>query len=381
MVIRAYHHHRGEQNRTVCLIPDSAHGTNPASAVIAGMQVVPVDSDAEGNVDLADLNKKAELHAANLAACMVTYPSTHGVFEDRIRELCDIVHANGGLVYMDGANMNAQVGLTRPGDIGADVCHLNLHKTFCIPHGGGGPGMGPIGVVQRLADFLPGHPVLRPASAGKHAIGPISAAPYGSASILPISWMYIAMMGAEGLRRATEVAILNANYMAKRLEGHYDVVFTNGNGRCAHEFIIDVRPFDQSAGIKPDDIAKRLMDFGFHAPTMSWPLPGSLMIEPTESESKAECDRLCDALIAIREEIRKVETGAWPKEGNPLKNAPHTADVVTATQWDRPYTREEAAYPAPWLRAWKYWPPVGRVDNPYGDRNLVCTCDSVKSYA
>ena len=381
MVIRAYHHHRGEQNRTVCLIPDSAHGTNPASAVIAGMQVVPVDSDAEGNVDLADLKKKAELHAANLAACMVTYPSTHGVFEDRIRELCDIVHANGGLVYMDGANMNAQVGLTRPGDIGADVCHLNLHKTFCIPHGGGGPGMGPIGVVQRLADFLPGHPVLRPASAGKHAIGPISAAPYGSASILPISWMYIAMMGAEGLRRATEVAILNANYMAKRLEGHYDVVFTNGNGRCAHEFIIDVRPFDQSAGIKPDDIAKRLMDFGFHAPTMSWPLPGSLMIEPTESESKAECDRLCDALIAIREEIRKVESGAWPKESNPLKNAPHTADVVTATQWDRPYTREEAAYPAPWLRAWKYWPPVGRVDNPYGDRNLVCTCDSVKSYA
>ncbi len=381
MVIRAYHHHRGEQNRTVCLIPDSAHGPNLASAVIAGMQVVPVDSDAEGNVDLADLKKKAELHAANLAACMVTYPSTHGVFEDRIRELCDIVHANGGLVYMDGANMNAQVGLTRPGDIGADVCHLNLHKTFCIPHGGGGPGMGPIGVVQRLADFLPGHPVLRPASAGKHAIGPISAAPYGSASILPISWMYIAMMGAEGLRRATEVAILNANYMAKRLEGHYDVVFTNGNGRCAHEFIIDVRPFDQSAGIKPDDIAKRLMDFGFHAPTMSWPLPGSLMIEPTESESKAECDRLCDALIAIREEIRKVETGAWPKEGNPLKNAPHTADVVTATQWDRPYTREEAAYPAPWLRAWKYWPPVGRVDNPYGDRNLVCTCDSVKSYA
>ncbi len=381
MVIRAYHLHRGEANRTVCLIPDSAHGTNPASAVIAGMQVVPVDSDAEGNVDMADLKKKAELHAANLAACMVTYPSTHGVFEDRIRELCDVVHANGGLVYMDGANMNAQVGLTRPGDIGADVCHLNLHKTFCIPHGGGGPGMGPIGVVQRLADFLPGHPVIRPTSAGKHAIGPISAAPYGSASILPISWMYIAMMGSEGLRRATEVAILNANYMAKRLEGHYDVVFTNGNGRCAHEFIIDVRPFDQSAGIKPDDIAKRLMDFGFHAPTMSWPLPGSLMIEPTESESKAECDRLCDALIAIREEIRKVETGAWPKDGNPLKHAPHTADVVTATQWDRPYTREEAAYPAPWLRSWKYWPPVGRVDNPYGDRNLVCTCDSVKSYA
>jgi len=381
MVIRAYHHHRGDRNRTVCLIPDSAHGTNPASAVIAGMQVVPVDSDAEGNVDLADLRKKAELHAASLAACMVTYPSTHGVFEDRIRELCDIVHANGGLVYMDGANMNAQVGLTRPGDIGADVCHLNLHKTFCIPHGGGGPGMGPIGVVERLADFLPGHPVVRPGSAGKHAIGPISAAPYGSSSILPISWMYIAMMGAEGLRRATEVAILNANYMAKRLEGHYSVVFTNANGRCAHEFIIDLRPFDASAGIKPDDVAKRLMDFGFHAPTMSWPLPGSLMLEPTESESKAECDRLCDALIAIREEIRKVESGAWPKDNNPLKHAPHTADVVTASSWDRPYTREEAAYPAPWLRVWKYWPSVGRVDNPYGDRNLVCTCEGVRAYA
>jgi glycine dehydrogenase len=381
MVIRAYHRHRGEPNRTVCLIPDSAHGTNPASAVIAGMQVVPVDSDAEGNVDLVDLRKKAELHSKDLAACMVTYPSTHGVFEDRIRELCEIVHANGGQVYMDGANMNAQVGLTRPGDIGADVCHLNLHKTFCIPHGGGGPGMGPIGVAAHLADFLPGHPVLRPATAGKHAIGPISAAPYGSSSILVISWMYISMMGSHGLRRATEVAILNANYMAKRLEGHYPIVYTNGNGRCAHEFIVDLRPFDQSAGIKTDDVAKRLMDFGFHAPTMSWPLPGSLMIEPTESESKAECDRLCDALIAIREEIRQVENGAWPKDNNPLKHAPHTAAVVTASQWDRPYTREQAAYPAPWLRTWKYWPPVGRVDNPYGDRNLVCTCDSVRAYA
>ncbi len=381
MVIRAYHQHRGEANRTVCLIPDSAHGTNPASAVVAGMTVVPVDSDAEGNIDVDDLKKKAALHAKDLAAVMVTYPSTHGVFEDRIREICDAVHAHGGLVYMDGANMNAQVGLTRPGDIGADVCHLNLHKTFCIPHGGGGPGMGPIGVVAHLAPFLPGHPVSRPLSAGKHAIGPISAAPYGSASILPISWMYIAMMGGEGLRRATEVAILNANYMAKRLEGHYDVVYTNANGRCAHEFIIDVRPFDATAGIKTDDIAKRLMDYGFHAPTMSWPLPGSLMIEPTESESKAECDRLCDALIAIREEIRKVESGTWTKDNNPLKHAPHTAAVVTASTWDRPYTREEAAFPAPWLRAWKYWPTVGRVDNPYGDRNLVCTCDSVRSYA
>ena len=374
MVIRAYHRHRGEPHRTVCLIPDSAHGTNPASAVVAGMTVVPVDSDPEGNVDMADLRKKAELHAADLAAVMVTYPSTHGVFEDRIRELCDIVHQHGGQVYMDGANMNAQVGLTRPGDIGADVCHLNLHKTFCIPHGGGGPGMGPIGVAAHLAPFLPGHPVVRPDSAGKHAIGPISAAPYGSASILTISWMYIAMMGAVGLRRATEVAILNANYMAKRLEGHYPVVYTNHNGRCAHEFIIDVRPFDTSAGIKPDDIAKRLMDYGFHAPTMSWPLAGSLMIEPTESESKAECDRLCDALIAIRAEIARVEKGEWPRDNNPLKNAPHTAAVCTANEWNRPYTRQEAAFPAPWLHAFKYWPPVGRVDNPYGDRNLVCAC-------
>ncbi|MFO0784609.1 MAG: aminomethyl-transferring glycine dehydrogenase, partial [Phycisphaerales bacterium] len=374
MVIRAYHRHRGEPNRTVCLIPDSAHGTNPASAVVAGMTVVPVDSDAEGNVDLADLRKKAELHAADLAAVMVTYPSTHGVFEDRIRELCDIVHQHGGQVYMDGANMNAQVGLTRPGDIGADVCHLNLHKTFCIPHGGGGPGMGPIGVAAHLAPFLPGHPVVRPDSAGKHAIGPISAAPYGSASILAISWMYIAMMGAVGLRRATEVAILNANYMAHRLESHYPVVYTNSNGRCAHEFIIDVRQFDASAGIKPDDIAKRLMDYGFHAPTMSWPLAGSLMIEPTESESKAECDRLCDALIAIRAEIARIEKGEWPRDNNPLKNAPHTAAVCTANEWSRPYTRQEAAFPAPWLHAFKYWPPVGRVDNPYGDRNLVCAC-------
>jgi glycine dehydrogenase len=374
MVIRAYHHHRGEPGRHVCLIPDSAHGTNPASAVVAGMTVVPVESDADGYVNLADLRKKAESHAAELAAVMVTYPSTHGVFEEGIRELCDIVHKHGGQVYMDGANMNAQVGLTRPGDIGADVCHLNLHKTFCIPHGGGGPGMGPIGVAAHLAPFLPGHPVVRPDSAGKHAIGPISAAPYGSASILPISWMYIAMMGAVGMRRATELAILNANYMAKRLEGHYSVVYANHNGRCAHEFIIDVRPFDASAGVKPDDIAKRLMDYGFHAPTMSWPLAGSLMVEPTESESKAECDRLCDALIAIRKEIARVEQGQWPRDNNPLKNSPHTAAVCTATEWSRPYTREEAAYPAPWLRNAKYWPPVSRVDNPYGDRNLVCAC-------
>ena len=381
LVIRAYHLSRGDAHRTVCLIPQSAHGTNPASAVMAGFSVIVVKTDTDGNIDVDDLRAKAEEHAANLGALMVTYPSTHGVFEARIKEITAIIHEHGGQVYMDGANMNAMVGVSRPGDLGADVCHLNLHKTFCIPHGGGGPGMGPIGVVQRLADFLPGHPVLRPASAGKHAIGPVSAAPYGSSSILTISWMYIAMMGAEGLRRSTELAILNANYMAKRLEAHYPVAFTNQNGRCAHEFIIDVRQFDASAGIKTDDIAKRLMDFGFHAPTMSWPLPGSLMIEPTESESKAECDRLCDALIAIREEIRQIENGTWPKDNNPLKHAPHTAAVVTASEWTRPYTREQAAYPAPWLRTWKFWPPVGRVDNPYGDRNLVCSCDSVRAYS
>ena len=380
MVIRAYHRHRGDTQRDACLIPVSAHGTNPASAIVAGMRVVPVACDDEGNIDLADLRKKAEEHRDRLAACMITYPSTHGVFEEHVRAICDAVHAHGGLVYMDGANMNAQVGLVRPADLGADVCHLNLHKTFCIPHGGGGPGMGPIGVVEALAPFLPGHPVVRPQSAGKHAIGPISAAPYGSALILTIPWVYIALMGSDGLRRSTEVAILVANYMAKRLEGHYDILYTNAHGRCAHEFIVDCREFDRTAGIKIDDIAKRLIDFGFHAPTMSWPVAGTLMIEPTESESKAELDRFCDAMIAIREEIRGIEEGRSDRSDNPLKHAPHTAAVVSSDSWPHAYSREQGAYPAPWLKQFKFWPVVGRVDNPYGDRNLVCTCDSVDAY-
>ncbi|MBX3356588.1 MAG: aminomethyl-transferring glycine dehydrogenase [Phycisphaeraceae bacterium] len=380
MVMRAYHRERGDAHRTICLIPDSAHGTNPASAVVAGMRVIPVATDSKGMIDVADMRRKAEQHAKELAGCMITYPSTAGVFEETVREVCDIVHQHGGLVYMDGANMNAQVGLTRPGDIGADVCHLNLHKTFCIPHGGGGPGMGPIGVTEALAPFLPGHPVVRPDSAGRKSIGPISAAPYGSASILPISWMYIAMMGADGLKRASEVAILNANYMAKRLEGHYPILFTNHEGRCAHEFIIDCRGYEKSADVRIDDIAKRLMDYGFHAPTMSWPVPGTLMIEPTESESKDELDRFCDALISIRGEIRAIEEGRMDRADNPLKHAPHTAQAVTADAWPHAYSREQAAYPAPWTRDRKFWPAVGRVDNPYGDRNLVCTCEPMSAY-
>ena len=380
MVIRAYHRQRGQPQRTVCLIPESAHGTNPASAVVAGMRVVPVDVDERGAVDLADLRRKAEQHANDLACCMITYPSTAGVFETGVREICETIHRHGGQVYMDGANMNAQVGLTRPGDIGADVCHLNLHKTFCIPHGGGGPGMGPIAVARHLAPFLPGHPVVRPESAGGQAIGPISAAPYGSASILPISWMYVAMMGGAGLKRATEMAILNANYMARRLQDHFPILYTNAAGRCAHEFILDCRPFEKSADVRIDDIAKRLMDYGFHAPTMSWPVPGTLMIEPTESESKEELDRFCDALISIREEIRAIESGAMDRKDNPLKNAPHTAAAVCADQWTHPYSRQQAAYPAPWTRVRKFWPAVGRVDNPWGDRNLVCACDAVSSY-
>ena len=381
LVIRAYHEHRGEAHRDICLIPTSAHGTNPATAVVAGMKVVPVGCDAEGNIDLADLAAKASEHAKNLGALMITYPSTHGVFEEGIKEACAIIHKHGGQVYMDGANMNAQVGLTSPGHIGADVCHLNLHKTFCIPHGGGGPGMGPIGVAAHLKDFIPGHPVMRPDSAGRHAIGPISAAPYGSASILLISWMYIAMMGANGLKSATEVAILNANYMAARLKPHFNVLYTNKHGLCAHEFILDFRPFEKSAGLKIDDIAKRMMDYGFHAPTMSWPVPGTLMIEPTESESKAELDRFCDALIAIRAEIRAIEEGRADKTDNVLKNAPHTAAAVTSDEWNHKYTRAEAAYPAPWLKDFKFWPAVGRVDNPYGDRNLVCACEPMSSYS
>nr|HEX4317211.1 aminomethyl-transferring glycine dehydrogenase [Kofleriaceae bacterium] len=379
LAIRAYHRGRGDAHRTVCLIPQSAHGTNPASAVLAGMQVVVVASLADGTIDLADLQKKAELHAAKLAAVMVTYPSTHGVFEEGIREVCSIVHGHGGQVYMDGANLNAQLGLTRPGDIGADVCHLNLHKTFCIPHGGGGPGMGPIAVAKHLAAYLPGHPL---AAAGSSPVGPVSAAMYGSASILPISFAYIAMMGEPGLKRATQVAILGANYIAHRLGQHYPVLYTGRNGRVAHELILDCRGFKKTANIEAEDIAKRLMDYGFHAPTMSFPVPGTLMIEPTESESKAELDRFCDAMIAIRGEIHAIESGAMDKAMNALKLAPHTAAEVTATEWGRPYSREDAAFPAgaPWLRVHKYWPPVARVDNAYGDRNLMCACPPIESY-
>jgi glycine dehydrogenase len=378
LAIRAYHRARGDGHRTVCLIPQSAHGTNPASAVMAGMQVVVVASAADGTIDLADLRAKAEKHAGQLGALMVTYPSTHGVFEATIREVCEIVHRHGGQVYMDGANMNAQVGLTRPADIGADVCHLNLHKTFCIPHGGGGPGMGPIAVAKHLAAYLPGHPLAAP---GSQPVGAVSAAPWGSASILPISFAYIAMMGEPGLRRATEVAILGANYIGHRLDPHYPVLYTGQNGRVAHELILDCRGFKKTAGVEAEDIAKRLMDFGFHAPTMSFPVPGTLMVEPTESESKAELDRFCDAMIAIRHEIAAIEAGQIDRANNPLKNAPHTAAAVCGTEWDRPYSREQAAFPAPWLRIHKYWPPVARVDNAYGDRNLMCACPPLEAYS
>lgn len=377
MVIRAYHQHRGEGHRNVALIPASAHGTNPASAVMAGMKVVIVKSDENGKIDVADLRTKAEEHKNDLACLMVTYPSTHGVFEEAITEICDIIHQAGGLVYMDGANMNAQVGLTSPANIGADVCHLNLHKTFCIPHGGGGPGMGPICVNDKLKPFLPGHPVVK--TGGDKAITAVSAAPFGSASILTISYAYIAMMGAEGLTNATRVAILNANYIKARLEGHYKILYAGTNGRCAHEMIVDCRDF-KKAGIEVEDIAKRLMDYGFHAPTVSFPVAGTLMIEPTESETKEELDRFCDALIEIRNEIREVEEGKADKHNNVLKNAPHTAEVVTADSWNRPYSRQKAAYPLPYLRESKFWPAVSRIDNAYGDRNLVCSCLPVEAY-
>jgi len=377
LAIRGYHAAKGDHHRTVCLIPMSAHGTNPASAVLAGFEVVTVATAPDGTIDLTDLKAKAATHRDRLAAIMVTYPSTHGVFEEGIRELCEVVHAHGGQVYMDGANMNAQVGLCRPGDIGADVCHLNLHKTFCIPHGGGGPGMGPIGVAAHLVPYLPSHPL---ATLAPGAVGPVSAAPYGSPSILPISFAYIAMMGGAGLTRATQIAILNANYMAERLAPHYPILYRGAHGRVAHEFILDCRPFKKSAGIEAEDIAKRLMDYGFHAPTMSFPVPGTLMVEPTESEPKAELDRFCDAMISIRAEIAAVESGAMDKADNPLKLAPHTAAAVTATEWGRSYSREQAAFPAPWLREHKYWPPVARVDNAYGDRHLVCSCPPMDAY-
>ena len=377
LAIRGYHHARGDANRTVCLIPSSAHGTNPASAQMVGMDVVVVNCDADGNVDVDDLRAKAEKHSANLAALMVTYPSTHGVFEERICEICDIVHQHGGQVYMDGANMNAQVGLSRPGDFGADVSHLNLHKTFCIPHGGGGPGMGPIGVKAHLAPYLPGHPVL---DGGTAPVGPVSAAPYGSSSILPISYAYILMMGGEGLKLATEVAILSANYMAARLHPHFPVLFRNHNGRVAHECIVDPRPLKDLCGVTVDDIAKRLIDFGFHAPTMSFPVPGTLMIEPTESEAKVELDRFCDAMIAIRQEIAEVQNGRFAIEHSPLRHAPHTVFDLVEAEWNRPYSREEGVFPAGSARQDKYWSPVGRVDNVYGDRNLICICPTPDDY-
>jgi glycine dehydrogenase len=378
LVIRKYHESRGEGHRNVCLIPQSAHGTNPASAAMAGMKIVVIRTGADGDIDLADLRARAEEHRADLAALMVTYPSTHGVFEEGITEVCRAVHECGGQVYMDGANMNAMVGVARPGDIGADVCHLNLHKTFCIPHGGGGPGMGPIGVAAHLARFLPGHPVIP--QDGRHALGAVSAAPWGSASILPISWVYIKLMGGEGLTEATRIAILNANYIAHRLHPHFPVLYRGRHGRVAHECIVDPRGAKTSAGVEVEDIAKRLIDYGFHAPTVSFPVAGTLMIEPTESESKAELDRFCDALIAIRGEIRDIEGGRLDRQDNPLKHAPHTVEDVVSDTWPHAYSRERAAFPAPWTRDRKFWPAVGRVDNAFGDRNLVCACPPIEAY-
>lgn len=384
LVIRQYHEHRGESHRNICLIPQSAHGTNPASAVMAGMKVVAVDCDSQGNIDVADLHKKAEKHKNELAALMVTYPSTHGVFEAEIKEICEIVHNCGGQVYMDGANMNAQVGLCRPGDFGADVCHLNLHKTFCIPHGGGGPGMGPIGVMSHLVEFLPSHSVFNSeqstANSQQTSVGAVSAAPWGSASILTISWMYIRMMGGVGLTEATKVAILNANYMAKRLESYYPVLYKGKSGLVAHECILDLRLLKKTAGIEVEDIAKRLMDYGYHAPTVSWPVAGTVMVEPTESESKQELDRFCDAMIAIRAEIAEIEKGNVDAQNNVLKNAPHTAESLMVDEWNHPYTRAQAAYPTPWTREHKFWPAVGRIDNAFGDRNFVCSCLPMEAY-
>ena len=374
LTIAAYHRARDEGHRNICLIPVSAHGTNPASAQMCGMKVVVVKSAENGDIDLEDFRAKAAAAGDNLAACMITYPSTHGVFEETVREVCDITHQHGGQVYLDGANLNALVGLVKPGEIGSDVSHLNLHKTFAIPHGGGGPGMGPIGVKAHLAPYLPGHPTTGGAE------GPVSGAPYGSASILLISYAYCLAMAGAGLTQATRLAILNANYIAKRLEGAYDVLFQGKTGRVAHECILDTRPFAESAGITVEDIAKRLMDCGFHAPTMSWPVAGTLMVEPTESETKAELDRFCDAMLAIRAEIRDIEEGRIDPDNNPLKHAPHTVNDLVA-DWDRPYSREQGCFPPGAFRVDKYWPPVGRVDNAYGDRNLICTCPPVEDYA
>jgi glycine dehydrogenase len=383
LVIRKYHESRGQGHRDVCLIPASAHGTNPASAQMAGLEVVVVASDAEGNVDLADLEAKAAKHADRLAALMITYPSTHGVFEEAFREICDVVHAHGGQVYMDGANLNALLGLCRPAWVGADVSHMNLHKTFCIPHGGGGPGVGPIGVREHLAPFLPDHPVVagvNPASGGAPTVGAVSAAPWGSPLILPISWAYIKMMGGPGLTRATKVAILNANYIAHRLKPHFPVLYTGKNGVVAHECIIDLRPVKESCGIHVDDVAKRLVDYGFHSPTMSFPVPDTLMVEPTESESKRELDRFCDAMIRIRKEIAAVEEGRADPKDNVLTNAPHTHDLLLEEAWSKPYSKQEAFFPLAFLREDKYWPPVGRIDNVHGDRHLVCSCPPMEAY-
>ena len=382
LVVRAYHESRGEGRRNICLIPTSAHGTNPASATMCGYHVVPVLCDAQGNIDVADLEAKARAHSTDLSALMVTYPSTHGVFEGAIKDICAIVHAHGGQVYMDGANMNAQVGLTSPGSIGADVCHLNLHKTFCIPHGGGGPGVGPIGVAAHLAPFLPGHAVVSPFAkgTGRGHLGAVSAAPWGSASILVISWMYIRMMGPDGLTDATKAAILNANYVAKRLQGFFPVLYRGLSGLVAHECIVDLRGWKKH-GVEAEDAAKRLMDYGYHAPTLSFPVPGTFMVEPTESEVKAELDRFCEAMIAIHGEMQAVANGESDKANNPLKHAPHTAKVVCGDEWDHPYSRELAAFPAPWTRSSKFWPSVGRVDNVYGDRHLICSCVGMEAFA
>lgn len=378
MVIRAFHKENGNDHRNICLIPASAHGTNPASAVIAGLKVVIVECDKHGNISKDDLAEKAKIHSENLAAIMVTYPSTHGVFEHSIKEICQIVHDYGGQVYLDGANLNAMLGLCKPGVFGGDVMHINLHKTFCIPHGGGGPGMGPIVCKDHLAAFLPGHSQIK--TGGEKAIHAVSSAPFGSSSILLIPWAYIAMMGGDGLRKATQVAILNANYMAKKLENHFLILYRGIGGYNAHEFIIDLRQLKNQSGISDEDVAKRLMDYGFHAPTMSFPVPGTLMIEPTESESKREMDRFCNAMISIRQEIQDVIDGTMDANDNPLKNAPHTASVVTVDEWKHSYSRQIAAYPAPWLKEHKYWPTVGRIDNAYGDRNLMCTCPPIDNY-
>ena len=378
MVIRAYHRSRGDSHRNICLIPASAHGTNPASAVMAGMKVVVIKCDKDGNIDELDFNEKVKTHSDNLSSVMITYPSTHGVFEETIQDLCGIVHQNGGQVYMDGANLNALVGLCKPGKFGADVMHINLHKTFCIPHGGGGPGMGPIVCKNHLSPFLPGH--THSSNNASHAISSVSAAPFGSSSILPISWAYISMMGTDGLKSATQVAILNANYMAKRLENHYPILYRGTSGLSAHEFIIDIRSIKEESGISEEDIAKRLMDYGYHAPTMSWPVPGTMMIEPTESESKSELDRFCDAMILIKKEIDKVVSGEFDKVDNPLKNAPHTSQHSLSDRWNHKYSRYQACFPAEWQKEHKYWPSIGRIDNAFGDRNLVCTCPPIEDY-